>query len=355
MTPFPRILFVADAGPRVGGGHVMRSLTLARALEDAGATCAFVAPPAAAALLDAFGAGVARIETGADTPAALVEAAANATGTYDAVVIDHYGLSAPDHRAIAAGRPALVIDDLADRPLAADLVLDSGPARAAADYDGLVPAQVELLLGPNHAPVRPAFAALRREALARRAGAPPVRRILVSLGLTDVGGITAQVVDLILPRLKKNGAGQTVLDVVLGSGAPSLPRLRALAARDPRLVLHIDSQDMPRLTLEADLAVGAGGSSTWERCVLALPTLLLVLAANQGEASQALARADAVLTLDVADPDFEAAFAAQLSRLLGDPSLRDRLSAASAAVCDGRGAARVAAHFLEVIARKRAG
>jgi spore coat polysaccharide biosynthesis predicted glycosyltransferase SpsG len=142
---------------------------------------------------------------------------------------------------------------------------------------------------------------------------------------------------------------------VLGSGAPSLPRLRALAEVEPRLVLHVDSQDMPRLTLRADLAVGAGGSTSWERCVLALPTLLLVLAANQGEASQALAGADAVLALDVADPDFDTAFTDTLARLIEDPLLRDRLSAASAAVCDGRGAARVAAHFLDVIARQRAG
>ncbi len=109
----PRILFVADAGPTVGGGHVMRCLTLARALEDEGAACAFVATPAVAAVLDAFGADVARIAAG---PAELAAAAARAVSDFDAVVIDHYGLAAPDHRAIAAGRPALVIDDLADRP-----------------------------------------------------------------------------------------------------------------------------------------------------------------------------------------------------------------------------------------------
>jgi spore coat polysaccharide biosynthesis predicted glycosyltransferase SpsG len=177
-----------------------------------------------------------------------------------------------------------------------------------------------------------------------------VRRILVSLGLTDVRGITGRVVDLMLPLV-----GDAALDVVLGASAPSLPRLRDLARTEPRLALHIDSQDMPQLTLRADLAVGAGGSTSWERCVLALPTLLLVLAANQREASATLAAADAVLALDVADPDFDTAFTAALTRLLADPLLRDRLSAASAAVCDGRGAARVAAHFLDVIARTKAG
>ncbi len=346
MTPSARILFVADAGPAVGGGHVMRSLTLARALQDDGAACAFLATPAVAAVLDAFGAEVARIATDAAAPTDLASAAALAARGFDAVVIDHYGLSAPDHRAITAGKPTLVIDDLADRPLDADLVLDSGPARKAADYDSLAPARADLLLGPSHAPVRPAFAALRKEALARRAEAPPVRRVLVSLGLTDVGAITGRVVDLMLPL-----TGDAALDVVLGAGAPSLPGLRALAEREPRLALHVDSQDMPRLTLQADLAIGAGGSTSWERCVLAMPTLLLILAPNQREASAALAGADAVLALDVADPDFEAAFADALSRLLAEPHLRDRLSTASAAVCDGRGAARVAERFLDVIAR----
>lgn len=350
MSGALRILFVVDAGPAVGGGHVMRSLTLAQALEAQGAACAFVAPPAVNTLLDAFGPATSRLEVAAQDPADLVWAAATLAKDFDAVVIDHYGLLASDHRLIAGARPTLVIDDLADRPLAADLVLDSGPARKAGDYDGLVAPGTELLLGPNNAPVRPAFSALRRDALARRAGAPPVRRILVSLGLTDVGGITGRVVDLLLPL-----TGEAALDVVLGAGAASLPRLRELARTRPRLTLHVDARDMPRLTLEADLAVGAGGSTSWERCILALPTLLLILADNQREAAQALAAADAVLALDVAAPDFASAFAIDLRRLIADPLLRDRLSAASAAVCDGRGAARVAARFLAVIAQNQAG
>ncbi|PTS87829.1 MULTISPECIES: UDP-2,4-diacetamido-2,4,6-trideoxy-beta-L-altropyranose hydrolase [unclassified Caulobacter] len=320
----PQILFVCNAGPEVGGGHVMRSLTLAGALEAAGASCAFLSTPAVDAVLDAFAPDTRR--------AARPE-------PFDAVVFDHYGLSAPDHRACARGRPTLVIDDLADRPLAADLVLDAGPARQAEDYAGLVPPHARLMLGPHHAPVRSAFPALREAALARRAAGGAVRRILISLGLTDVGGITGRVVDLLLPL-----TGDIALDVVLGSPAPSLPRLRALA--DPRLTLHVDTQDMPRLTLEADLAVGAGGSTSWERCILALPTLTLILADNQIAAATALAEAGASPCLDLADAGFDAAFAAQVERLLADEALRASLSAASATVCDGGGAQRVARAFL---------
>ncbi|UAL09671.1 UDP-2,4-diacetamido-2,4,6-trideoxy-beta-L-altropyranose hydrolase [Caulobacter segnis] len=324
-----RILFICAAGPTVGGGHVMRSLTLARALEARGATCAFRTTPDVAKVLDAFAVGMARAKTDDDV---------------DALVFDSYALAADDHRAIAKGRPSLVIDDLADRPLAADIVLDSGPARRAEDYAGLVPPDARLLLGPAFAPVRPAFAALRDEALARRARKGPVRRILVSLGLTDVGGITERVARLLRPL-----AGEAKLDLVLGGGAPSLPALWALAAEDPRLELHVDTQHMPQLALEADLAIGAGGSTTWERCVLALPTLTLLLADNQVAAARALEAAGVSPCLDVHAPDFETAFVRQVEALVASPDRRAALSTASATVCDGLGADRAAEAFLATL------
>lgn len=317
-----RVVFVCAAGPSIGGGHVMRSLTLARALEARSAACAFLETPEVAAVLEAFGPDMARTDT---------------TAPFDAVVFDSYALSADHHRAIAKGRPALVIDDLADRPLAADLVLDAGPARRAEDYAGLLPPHARLLLGPNHAPVRPAFVALRETALARRAERGPVRRILVSLGMTDVGGATGRVVALLAPIL-----GDIKLDLVVGGAAPSLPALRALAEADPRFVLHVDAQDMPHLVLEADLAVGAGGSTTWERCVLALPALTLILADNQIAAARALEAAGVTPCLDVSAADFAGAFVALAKSLITDADRRAALSASSATVCDGRGAGRVA-------------
>jgi UDP-2,4-diacetamido-2,4,6-trideoxy-beta-L-altropyranose hydrolase len=260
---------------------------------------------------------------------------------FDALVFDSYALTADDHRATAKGRPTLVIDDLAYRPLAANLVLDAGPARKARDYAGLVPPDTELLLGPNYAPVRPAFADLRDDALARRAERGPVERILVSLGLTDVGGITGRVTRLLQPIL-----GEAKLDLVLGSGAPSLPDLWSLVADDPRLELHVDTQHMPQLVVDADLAIGAGGSTTWERCVLALPALTLILADNQVAAARALEAAGETPCLDVGAADFETAFVREVGGLLASAERRAALSAASATVCDGKGADRVAEAFL---------
>ena len=336
----PRILFVVDAGPTVGGGHVMRSLTLAKVLEAQGATYAFVGPPAVSDLLDTYAPDAARISA-EDLAAAAVRE------SFDAVAFDHYGLAEPDHRTMAQGRPTLVIDDLADRPLGADIVVDAGPERKAADYQGLVPETCRLLLGPSFAAVRPEFAALRGPALAWRG--EPVQRILISMGLTDVGGITSRIVEIVRRR-----SGEAGLDIVLGAASPSLPGLTKIARRDPRLMLHVDTPHMARLTAEADIGVGAPGSTTWERCILGLPSVLVVLAENQRPAARAMADREAALVVDVGDPEFDQSFDRALWNLLRDANLRRDLARKSSELCDGLGAGRTAETFLTLIAARAA-
>ena len=328
----PRIAFVCAAGPGVGGGHVMRCATLAAALEAQGADCAFVDRPGVAEVLSAFAPGLG-LTRDAD-PA-------------DALVFDDYALEVHDHLSLAKGRPVLVIDDLADRFLGADMVLDAGPARTASDYAGLIADGAPLMLGPMNAPVRPDFAEARDFTLARRRTDPLPRRILVSLGLGDLNGITQRVVHRLLPI-----AADMPLDIILGENAMSEPSLKQAALHHPNINLQINTPNMATLTAQADLAIGAGGSSTWERCVLGLPSLLLILAPNQRPAARAMADQGAAIVVDAESESFEASLEAAVAMLLRDANLRRRLTEASAKVCDGRGADRVAEAFLKLIAAR---
>jgi spore coat polysaccharide biosynthesis predicted glycosyltransferase SpsG len=228
----------------------------------------------------------------------------------------------------------VAVEDLR-RPRDGDLLLDSNLGRAARDYPG-----VQALTGPAFALVRPEFHALRQACLARRAAGGAAGAVLVSLGLTDVGAITGRAVAALLPAL-----GERRLEVVLGEGAPSLPGLSALAETDARIGLHVDAQDMAALVAAADLAVGAGGSSAWERCVLGLPTITLILADNQRENSQAMAAAGASLALEV-NGALDAGLAKAFAALAADGAARARMSEAAAALCDGLGAERVAERML---------
>lgn len=317
----PTIVFLPDYGPAVGGGHVMRSLTLARALMEKGARCAFAVGDETARMMRPFANGV-EIWPARAWPDRPVVA-----------VVDNYALTSADEQALARrGVKVAAIDDLG-RDHDCDLVIDPGLGRTAADYPG----RAQVLAGASYALVRPEF--LSTPAM-RQGG-----RVLVSLGLTDVGGITAYVV----ARLATT-SGWEAADVVLGSGAESLEFVREVAAHDPRFTLHVETTAMAELIARADLAIGAGGGSTWERACLGLPTLLLILAENQAPMARRLAAEDAVIALDLTDAEFDAIFERELERLLNDAALRDRLSAASYGLCDGQGAERVADAILALAA-----
>ena len=337
-----RILFLADAGPEVGGGHVMRCLTLARALVERGAECAFVESRAAAPILRRFGWPAQTLLAMADAQdlGALIDSAEDFAERLevDAVVIDHYGVERTQEQALRInGRRLVVIDDLADRRHACDLLVDPGYGRRREHYDGLIDVDCATLVGPSHALVRPEFGSARQRALGRRAKHGPVARALVALGLTDVGGATARVVTALSDVL-----GDARLDIVLGAEAPSLPELRAAAQSDRRLHLWVDTAEMASLMADADIAIGAGGSSVWERATVGLPAGTLVLAENQRAMIDHMAGSGFTLALDVAQPGFEPRLREAWARLVDDRQLRWDLSARSSELCDGRGAERVA-------------
>jgi UDP-2,4-diacetamido-2,4,6-trideoxy-beta-L-altropyranose hydrolase len=320
MNDKPRILFVCEASPELGGGHVMRCLTLARALEALGGTCAFLA-----------GAGVARILAAFAPDMAITQSEAA-----ELVVLDSYRMGREVEDGWRARARALaVIDDLA-RPHHADLVLDPSYGRHASDYEA-----PQVLAGPAFALVRPEFAQLRQAAMARRGG--PVARGLVALGLTDVGGITGRTVQALLPRL--NGVA---LDVVVGSGAYSLPALEALAA-EGRIGLHVDSRDMAKLMCGADLAVGAGGASLWERACLGLPAITLIVADNQRDLAMKLDTAGVTRALDARWPGLEDRLGEAWDGLVADSAARVAMGDTSAALCDGLGAGRAAAALMGLV------
>jgi UDP-2,4-diacetamido-2,4,6-trideoxy-beta-L-altropyranose hydrolase len=316
----------------------MRCLTLATALAAAGADCAFAATPEAAEILDAFAPpGLERLPTSSGDPAALCRHAAEAARAWGAnvAVLDHYDAGADEDALLraATGR-LLALEDLG-RPRVSDLLVDSNLGRTAATYPN-----VEALTGPEYALVRPAFAARRAETLARRRAGGEVGDVLVSLGLTDVSGVTGRTVAALLPVL-----GERRIEAVLGEGAPSLAELRALAQRDGRIGVHVNAQHMDALTAAADLAIGAGGSSVWERCVLGLPALTLVLADNQRDNTRALAARGAAQAIEI-NGAFEARLADAFSGLAKDSARRLAMGEAAAGLCDGLGGERVAARLL---------
>ncbi|WP_372426827.1 UDP-2,4-diacetamido-2,4,6-trideoxy-beta-L-altropyranose hydrolase [Salinarimonas chemoclinalis] len=358
------VLVRVDASRERGLGHLARCLALADALRARGASTVFASlalPDAAKALIAAQGhAALALPPLAADAAAAVATlgperewpanlqvadaaatlAAARTAGLApERIVVDHYGLGTPwEARAAADVAHVTAVDDLG-RAHACDLVVDQNAGRDRADpYVDRVPAGCRRLLGPGFALLRREFADLHPAARVRSG---PVERILVSVGGADAGDATGAVV----AALVRAGLGERALDVVVGALYPHLERLRDACAVLPRATLHVQTDRLAALMIQADLAVGAGGGTTWERCALGVPSLVLTLAENQRAPVRAAAAEGLVYAPDVAPGDIEG-LAIHLAALDANASLRGFLSERGLARVDGGGAARVAAVIL---------
>ncbi len=330
-------VFRADASAELGGGHVMRCLTLARALESLGWRCAFAVNAAAPAIVPALAERKPLIldDTAEGTAAALRR---NWPGGADWLIVDHYGIDGAVETGCRGWAGAVMaIDDLADRRHDCDVLLDQTFGRRAEDYAGLVPEDCRLLTGSAYALLRPAFAAARAGSLTRRQAGDGLRRLLVSLGATDPENHSRDV----LEGIARSGL-RLAVDVVLGAGARHLDDIRARCAELPQQAeLHVDTADMPGLMARADLAIGAAGTSTWERCCLGLPSLLVVIAENQRRIAEAVSAAGAAELLSGRRDGLAERAGTALRRLAAAPAALREMSAKAAAICDGRGGDRI--------------
>jgi UDP-2,4-diacetamido-2,4,6-trideoxy-beta-L-altropyranose hydrolase len=263
----------------------------------------------------------------------------------DWLIVDHYALDADWERAVLPpGARLMVIDDLANRPHVADLLLDQNLGRLSSDYDGLVPDHCQRLIGPSHALLRPEFAKLRPNALARRPAAQP-HHLLITMGGVDAPDATGRVLRALQTIASPASRLHYDVTVVLGSNALWRAQISDLVTRMPCPTrLLVDTPDMAKLMVRADLAIGAAGSTSWERCCLALPALTVILADNQREAAAHLARAGATHVLAL-DAEFEQALHAHLAALASDTSTLHLMSQRAAEVVDGLGAQRVSTHM----------
>jgi UDP-2,4-diacetamido-2,4,6-trideoxy-beta-L-altropyranose hydrolase len=325
-----RALFRLDAGRTIGLGHMLRCLALADELAARGWACRFAVNPGAGALAAAVRPVAHEVveDGGFDDAPRLAAIAADGC---DVLIVDSYRLESGFESACRSFAPRIVaIDDLADRPHDADLIADPASGRSPADYAGRAPG-ARILTGAAYALLAPEFARARPQALRRRLDAAhPARRILIALG----GAPPAALLQRLIAAARR-GAPDVALDVAAGASDIA-------DVADPKVRIHRGRVDVAALTADADLAIGAGGSSSWERCCLGLPTLLVEIADNQRATIAALADAGAGRAAGRLEKLDEEKLARAVAQLAADgPALKD-MARRAALLCDGLGAARLA-------------
>ena len=362
-----QVFFRVDASLAAGLGHVMRCLTLAQELREHGATVSFISrkhPGNLCSVIEERGFSVSCLPEPAtdmvfeDTPAHAAwlgacwqEDARQTMALLDAtiekpdwLVIDHYAIDQRWETAVATSvARMMVIDDLADRPHACALLLDQNlVADFDARYSGKVPATCTTLLGPKYALLQRDYAELHE---ADVAFGDPIRRIFVFFGGADDRNLTGRCLSAFLAL----GKSDIEIDVVVGVGSPHVSAIRRQIQGHENTHLHSNLKSLAILMRQADLAIGAGGTTSWERLCMGLPALVVTLADNQRPIATELNRRRLIRWLGHQDDVTEADFSQALRELLAQPSLQSEF-ASGTQVVDGKGVHRVWAAMVAVSA-----
>jgi UDP-2,4-diacetamido-2,4,6-trideoxy-beta-L-altropyranose hydrolase len=354
-----QVFFRVDASRTAGHGHVMRCLSLAQELREHGARVSFVSrehPGNLCGLIEERGFAVSRLPEPApdmvfeDAPvhaawlgASWQEDARQTMAVLDGttekpdwLVVDHYALDVRWESALSrvVGK-ILVIDDLADRRHEAQVLLDQNLYPDMAQrYVGLLSSGCRALLGPS-------FALLRREFVEARAATSPrnagVQKIFVFFGGSDLTNETEKA----LASIAALGKHDVSVDVVVGAGNSRYEAIKDICTSMRGMRLHCQIDNMAQLMSEADLSLGAGGSTTWERCALGLPALVISVADNQIAIADGVDKAGAHRHLGLSKNVSVTQLTAAIEAIASGPEFLEKMSRSASALVDAKGCERV--------------
>lgn len=360
-----KVFFRTDASVQIGIGHVMRCLTLADALRANGVECIFICREHDGNLLEKIsqrGYDAKSLpndvrETNISIPVDFnksrytswlgVDWSTDAVQTklaigepmVDWIIVDHYAIDVrweSSMRSIC--RKLMVIDDLADRLHDCDLLLDQNLGRIPSDYKSLLSGRCIILAGPHYALLRPGFSEYRDYSL-RRTNPLKAKRLLITMGGIDQGNATGKILEVLgecsLPKGYK-------ITVIMGEFAPWLSQVQLLATQMPwPTEVKINIDNMAELMANSSIAIGAAGSTSWERCCLGLPTLVFSLAENQIQIAKNLELTGACIYLGNLNGRNLLRLRYKLAQLLSSPDEVYNLSKNAHSIVDGLGVERV--------------
>ena len=215
----------------------------------------------------------------------------------DWLIVDHYALDEQWEKILKSYcKKIMVIDDLADRKHRCDILLDQTFGRQQESYSTLSSKDCKLLLGSQYALLRPEFSKWRPYSLKRR-GKQEFKQLLISMGGVDVDDFTGRILDEIKTCTLPHDVN---IIVVMGEHSPYFESVKSKIEMFPyKTKIKANAGNMAEIMANTDIAIGASGSTTWERCCLGVPTIQLVTAYNQEYIARKLDEIDAIKLVDI--------------------------------------------------------
>lgn len=346
--------FRVDASYEIGSGHIMRCLTVASTLIELNHKCYFICRDHEGNLIEYIQErnievlALPKIEDtnfeflneyekwlGIDQKndaLQTIEVLNKKKIKLDWMVIDHYGLSYIWENTIrTTSDNLLAIDDLANRHHDCDLILDCGLINTVEKYRSLNTRDVTVLLGPEYALLRPEFSRIRKITTSKRSQINSPIKILMNLGGVDKNNLTGKILNILS---NSNFPYQFKLTIIMGVTAPWKDMVFKQADKSNLdIEILVNVSNMAEIMAEHDLAIGAAGSTSWERCCVGLPTIMICTADNQKMIAQSLQEIGATISLMQSDIE------TKLSHVLEEITIEKlfQMRSKSMQVCSGDG------------------
>ena len=340
--------FRVDSSFEIGSGHLMRCLALAEALRERGVKSFFICKDFEGNFNDQVEKNGFKLHTlnyqgdfNLTEDAEKTESVLRGEGSVEWLVADSYAIDSKWEKLVKnETHKIMIIDDLANRSHDCDLLLDQNYHQdMGSRYDGLIPSRCKTLLGPKYALLRTEFSDARNK---RREKNEQANRILVSLGGSDPAGATEVALEALLSMNRKD----IEADVVVGSSDRKKDTIKKLCDEKTNLNYHLQADNMAQLMADADIAIGVGGISNWERCCVGLPTIALSTASIQESILIAMARDGIILYAGKLEDVLPKRLGFMISTLLDNPHLKSYLSKKSMELVDGKGSKKVVNNML---------
>ncbi|MFM7010081.1 MAG: UDP-2,4-diacetamido-2,4,6-trideoxy-beta-L-altropyranose hydrolase [Betaproteobacteria bacterium] len=343
------VVFRCNAGPSIGLGHLTRCRALAHALCEQGQQCVMVGPdliyatPTDDQIFEDW-IPVSDWSSSTEDASKLIAIAQHYRAEW--LVLDDYRIDEIYQLAVrAAGLRWLQFDGTANKPLWADVVVNANPAVQVDDYCAVLRNRnAQLLLGPQYAILRPEFASVERRAPGRR-----VKKILITFGGGDDRGANEFVLTTLVPKTPT----EIQFSVVSGASNPNNERLENWinSLGGGRVDLHINPESVADLFVSCDLAVIAGGTTTYEAAYCALPMILVTIADNQINQSNAWASLGAAVNLGALDDVNPLNLIKNINAILDDELKRKNMAIRGACLVNGCGSSDAAAFTVNFFSR----
>ncbi|OUR98848.1 UDP-2,4-diacetamido-2,4,6-trideoxy-beta-L-altropyranose hydrolase [Halobacteriovorax marinus] len=250
------------------------------------------------------------------------------------LVIDHYGLSHKFESKVISNN-IFAIDDIF-RSHNCNFLLDQNISASEEKYRSkAVSSNCKYLMGPSFAMLRKDFLPYRESKLSEKS---EVKNILVSFGGSD-----EKCDSLKLVKAFEGVSGIKLhVTVVLKKEHPSYSEINSIGEsleHDFRLIDFCE--DFPALMAASDLFIGAGGSTSWERCFLGLPAVIVSSALNQDLICQSLSDKEIVIFLGKSEDVSIELWVNELNKVISGDYCLLKMSSRAKDIVDGLGVSRI--------------